>query len=116
MRVSPDGIFFGFMEVTVTNDSDGDGVPNDEDICPGFDDNIDTDSDGIPDGCDPIPDLSCGPGTIEQNFMCIIDTIVAAITLAGNVLITGSLQVVGDITSPTITDLDSRINTLEGNT
>jgi len=36
-------------------DTDGDGVPDDDDICPGFDDNIDTDEDGIPDGCDPTP-------------------------------------------------------------
>jgi len=36
-------------------DSDGDGVPDDEDICPGFDDNVDTDGDGIPDGCDQNP-------------------------------------------------------------
>jgi hypothetical protein len=33
-------------------DDDGDGVCNSEDICPGFDDGIDTDGDGIPDGCD----------------------------------------------------------------
>jgi len=65
------------------------------------------------DGCDPNPTLSCGTGTIEQNFMCIIDTIVAAITLAGNVLITGSLQVVGDITSPTISNMDQRVSDLE---
>jgi len=114
-RVSPIVGFppFGFIEVTVTDDFDGDGVPNDEDICPGFDDNIDTDGDGVPDGCDPNPTLSCGPGTSKLNFMCIIDTIVAAITLAGNVLITGSLQVVGDITSPTISNMDQRVGDLE---
>ncbi|MCH7704373.1 MAG: exo-alpha-sialidase [Planctomycetes bacterium] len=33
-------------------DSDGDGVPDCIDVCPGFDDNIDSDGDGIPDGCD----------------------------------------------------------------
>ena len=33
-------------------DSDGDGVCNADDICPGFDDNADADGDGIPDGCD----------------------------------------------------------------
>ncbi len=36
-------------------DSDGDCVPDNDDICPGFDDNIDTDGDGLPDGCDPCP-------------------------------------------------------------
>jgi hypothetical protein len=40
------------MEV---NDADEDGVCNDVDKCPGFDDNIDTDGDGIPDGCDKCP-------------------------------------------------------------
>jgi len=33
-------------------DADGDGVCDASDICPGFDDNVDTDGDGIPDGCD----------------------------------------------------------------
>ncbi|MDT1987367.1 MAG: hypothetical protein RMX66_10975, partial [Planktomarina sp.] len=33
-------------------DSDGDGVPDLYDICPGGDDNIDTDDDGIPEYCD----------------------------------------------------------------
>ncbi len=36
-------------------DSDGDGVPDCDDICPGFDDNLDTDGDGVPDGCDNCP-------------------------------------------------------------
>ncbi|MGB5417249.1 thrombospondin type 3 repeat-containing protein, partial [Algibacter sp.] len=43
-----DDIVFG----TVVADADGDGVPDADDVCPGFDDNIDTDSDGTPDGCD----------------------------------------------------------------
>jgi hypothetical protein len=33
-------------------DSDGDGVPDLEDVCPNGDDNIDTDGDGIPEYCD----------------------------------------------------------------
>ena len=36
-------------------DSDGDGVPDDEDICPGGDDNVDTDGDTVPDFCDVCP-------------------------------------------------------------
>ncbi len=36
-------------------DTDGDGVPDGCDICPGFDDAIDADGDGIPDGCDNCP-------------------------------------------------------------
>jgi len=36
-------------------DSDGDGVLDTDDICPGGDDNVDTDFDGIPDACDICP-------------------------------------------------------------
>ncbi|MFC1577624.1 LamG-like jellyroll fold domain-containing protein [Thermodesulfobacteriota bacterium] len=39
-------------------DSDCDGVPDVQDICPGSDDNVDVDLDGIPDGCDACIDLS----------------------------------------------------------
>jgi uncharacterized repeat protein (TIGR01451 family) len=39
-------------------DGDGDGVPDDEDTCPGFDDNLDADGDGTPDGCDNCPTVS----------------------------------------------------------
>ncbi|MDP6148287.1 MAG: hypothetical protein QF635_04165, partial [Candidatus Thalassarchaeaceae archaeon] len=35
-------------------DSDGDGVDDNSDLCPGHDDNIDVDNDGIPDGCDSL--------------------------------------------------------------
>ena len=41
--------------VLSSKDSDGDGVPDTDDICPGFDDAIDTDGDGVPDGCDICP-------------------------------------------------------------
>lgn len=34
-------------------DSDGDGICDSDDVCPGFDDNQDEDNDNIPDGCDP---------------------------------------------------------------
>jgi hypothetical protein len=44
------------VTLTVTAaDSDGDGVPDDQDICNGYDDNVDTDGDGTPDGCDDTP-------------------------------------------------------------
>ncbi len=36
-------------------DSDGDGVPDSEDVCDGYDDNLDADGDLIPDGCDACP-------------------------------------------------------------
>jgi len=42
------------FDVEIT-DTDGDGVPDDQDVCPGFDDNVDSDSDSIPNGCDICP-------------------------------------------------------------
>ncbi|MFT4622800.1 MAG: hypothetical protein ACI8PZ_001456 [Myxococcota bacterium] len=39
----------------VCDDSDGDGVCNDLDTCPGFPDGDDADGDGTPDGCDVCP-------------------------------------------------------------
>lgn len=45
-------------------DADGDGVCDASDICPGFDDNVDTDGDGIPDGCDTGGDCT----TATDNF------------------------------------------------
>jgi len=45
-------INYYIYNVFVELDSDGDGVPDCRDICPGGDDNIDTDGDGIPDACD----------------------------------------------------------------
>ena len=43
-----------YSESDNSGDSDGDGVEDSEDWCPGYDDNVDTDNDGIPDGCDPF--------------------------------------------------------------
>jgi len=37
-------------------DTDGDCVPDVEDICPGYDDREDMDGDGVPDGCDACPE------------------------------------------------------------
>lgn len=36
-------------------DTDGDGVPDEDDICPNGDDNVDSDLDFVPDFCDPCP-------------------------------------------------------------
>src|SRR3990172_9083392 len=33
-------------------DADSDGVCNDADVCPGYDDTADADNNGVPDGCD----------------------------------------------------------------
>jgi hypothetical protein len=50
------------------DDTDGDGVLNCDDICPGFDDALDTDANGTPDGCEPPPpnaaDLN-GDGAVD---------------------------------------------------
>lgn len=43
---------------TTDEDADNDGVLDDQDICPGFNDSVDADSDGVPDGCDPCPNDS----------------------------------------------------------
>ncbi|MBK8253246.1 MAG: DNRLRE domain-containing protein [Polyangiaceae bacterium] len=37
-------------------DSDGDGIPDNADVCPGGDDTVDLDGDGAPDDCDACPD------------------------------------------------------------
>jgi hypothetical protein len=42
--------------IILFTDSDGDGVADSIDKCPGFDDNVDTDGDGTPDGCDGLID------------------------------------------------------------
>ncbi|MEM9917718.1 MAG: hypothetical protein AAF990_06460 [Bacteroidota bacterium] len=39
-----------------SGDDDGDGICNDRDKCPDFDDNIDSDNDGTPDGCEDCND------------------------------------------------------------
>jgi len=49
---------FDFVFLDALSDSDNDGVADIDDICPGFDDNIDTDEDGIPDGCDLCDDTN----------------------------------------------------------
>lgn len=50
----------GTVTLQLCTDSDGDGVCDANDVCPGFDDNMDTDSDGIPDGCDSCPNRKAG--------------------------------------------------------
>ena len=50
-------------------DSDGDGVPDSRDLCPGYDDSIDVDGDGIPDGCDEMID-SDGDGVPDDEDLC----------------------------------------------
>jgi len=47
-------------------DSDGDGVGDACDLCPGFDDKIDLDGDKVPDGCDNCP-KDYNPGQEDSN-------------------------------------------------
>lgn len=63
------GRILSSQTLTLTHDSDddNDGVPNDLDRCPGFDDFDDTDRDGIPDGCDTDSD---GDGTADHRDNC----------------------------------------------
>jgi len=48
-----------FNYICTGPDIDGDGVPDNIDLCNGFDDSYDEDSDGIPDGCDYNGDDNC---------------------------------------------------------
>ena len=54
--VASDGIDLGSAGtatvIIAAEDSDGDGVLDDEDMCPGYDDFLDGNSNGIPDGCE----------------------------------------------------------------
>ncbi len=61
-----------------TPDSDGDGVADACDICPGAPDNVDIDEDGLPDGCDPCPNTPT-PGVMQgdvndDNQVNLLDT------------------------------------------
>ncbi len=58
-------------------DDDGDGVCNLDDICDGFEDDIDSDADGIPDGCDACPfdpSDSDGDGLCDSLDPCPLDS------------------------------------------
>jgi hypothetical protein len=58
-------------------DTDGDGVPDDQDVCPGGDDNTDTDGDGTADFCDACPvdpfNDSDGDGLCDSEDPCELD-------------------------------------------
>jgi len=56
-----------------TTDADGDGVSDDQDICPGGDDNVDSDGDGVPDFCDPCP-LDSANDADGDGFCADVDT------------------------------------------
>jgi hypothetical protein len=58
-------------------DSDGDGVPDDEDVCDGGDDTVDVDGDGVPDFCDDCPldanNDSDGDAVCDSADICLGD-------------------------------------------
>ncbi|NRB50723.1 MAG: NPCBM/NEW2 domain-containing protein, partial [Saprospiraceae bacterium] len=54
-------------------DSDQDGVCDQDDICPGHDDTVDSDSDGIPDGCDTCDNTLIGTSCDDGDACTIND-------------------------------------------
>jgi hypothetical protein len=52
----PPGPGEAFVFTLGTIDTDGDGVYDQCDVCPGYDDTVDDDSDGLANGCDNCPD------------------------------------------------------------
>ncbi len=67
--------------VGTSEDSDGDGVCDPLDICPGHDDNADSDGDGIPDGCDDCANV--GQPCDDGNVCTINDVLDANCRCAG---------------------------------
>ena len=67
----------GASATVLTPDSDGDGVYDDVDQCPGYDDNLDTNANGIPDDCESLlvfsytgsPQTWTVPSTVTQVFI-----------------------------------------------
>ena len=82
-------------------DSDNDGVCDANDLCPGFDDNIDSDGDGTPDGCD-SDNCTITNGTFPENPLTHQGTGSNSTTLS---LPAGSRDV-----SFSISNINSRLN------
>ncbi|MBU0482328.1 MAG: thrombospondin type 3 repeat-containing protein, partial [Proteobacteria bacterium] len=72
--------------VTIPLDSDGDGIPDTLDSCPGFDDNIDLDMDGLPDGCDSLMYQT----KIVASDVSSNDSFGSAVAISGNFAIVSS--------------------------
>jgi len=58
---------------TSDTESDGDSVLDCNDICPDFDDLVDTDGDSVPDGCDPCP--FDNPDDLDNDGVCVINDV-----------------------------------------
>ncbi|MBL0128564.1 MAG: T9SS type A sorting domain-containing protein [Flavobacteriales bacterium] len=66
------------------SDSDGDGVCDARDLCPGFPDNQDADGDGHPDGCDSCPLLAgLEGGPCDDNNPCTIGEFITSCVCGG---------------------------------
>ncbi len=76
--IDNDGYCGGIDPCPGIGDADVDAVCDPDDICPGFDDTIDTDADGVPDGCDicPLdsPDDTDGDGVCDSDDPCPLDS------------------------------------------
>lgn len=63
-----------FLPTDNPDDTDGDGICDSHDLCPGGDDRLDMDGDGRPDDCDPCPsdaaDDSEGDGVCDSDDLC----------------------------------------------
>lgn len=64
-------------------DTDMDGVCDVDDICPGYDDNIDSDGDGTPDGCDTCNNNLIGTSCNDGNDCTYNDVIQSDCSCAG---------------------------------
>eukprot|EP01126_Amoeba_proteus_P045547 TRINITY_DN5103_c0_g2_i3.p1 TRINITY_DN5103_c0_g2~~TRINITY_DN5103_c0_g2_i3.p1 ORF type:complete len:701 (+),score=145.85 TRINITY_DN5103_c0_g2_i3:1131-3233(+) len=91
-------------------DSDGDYVPNSCDQCPGFDDTIDTNNNGIPDPCDNCARNPCGASNNVcvdgvGEFLCSCDVgyrLDTAITSPEPMLTNGTYSIpLSSVTTPT---------------
>jgi len=64
-------------------DSDGDGVCDTNDACPGSDDTVDADGDGIPDACDSCDSTTAGTSCDDNNDCTVNDVTDANCNCAG---------------------------------
>ena len=74
--LSETGVSDGIRLACLETDTDLDGICDPLDICPGGDDNLDSDSDGVPDFCDQCPldnpDDPDNDGVCTSNDICLL--------------------------------------------
>ncbi|PNQ72784.1 hypothetical protein C1T31_09745 [Hanstruepera neustonica] len=75
MSIGLSPVTYCIINAPCETDSDNDGVCDDLDVCPGYDDLIDSDADGVPDGCDGCPysatDDSDNDGICDDLDICL---------------------------------------------